>query len=137
MRKKIWVWVIFLSACSPHSLEECQQDGETIGRAILKELQRVESVGDLVRVGPRLKKEYAKLVWLIIAAKKYQDILPQENFSEAIGFEVSESLKKEFIRVYQLEGCQEVMEGLQRESLHKLDLYHKRLQVILKNEMSR
>jgi len=137
MRKKIFALLIILSGCSPSSLEEYQVEGENIARAILKHLEKVESVSDLVREGPKLKKEYALLVQVMIQAKKYQGGHPNEEVSEPIGVEVSDALKKEFMRVYQLEGCQEVMEGLQRESLHKLDLFHRRLQTVLKIETPR
>lgn len=130
MRKKICALLILLVSCSPGSLEEYQLEGENIAKALLRHLERVESVGDLIKEGPKLKKEYALLVQVMIAAKIYQNKHPDEEVSEPIGLEVSEALKNEFMRIYQLEGCQEVMEGLQRESLHKLDLFHKRSQAL-------
>jgi hypothetical protein len=113
-------------ACSPSSREEYRLEGEDIGRGIVKILQRVHSAGDLKREGPRLKKEYAKLVDLMIAAKKVDGRLEDFDSESVSSNSVSEALKAEFMRVYQLEGCAELMGPLQRESLHKLDLYQKR-----------
>ena len=124
MKKKIFILVVLLYGCSPSSLEDYHWEGENIAKAILYSLEKVESTHDLAHEGVRLKKEFARLTRLIIAASKYQSKHPSEEIRELIGFEVSEKLKKEFIRIYQIEGCQQVMEELQRESLHRLDLFH-------------
>lgn len=120
--------MILCVACAPHSMEEYKLEGEGIAKSLLKQLEKVHSVNDLVETGPRLKKEYAKLLQLMVAAKKYQNAHPEEEVGDPIGLEVSDALKREFIRIYQLEGCSDVMEALQRESLHKLDLSYRRLE---------
>ena len=129
---KMWkiflVLAFLLSSCSPSSSREYQLEGEDIAKAILKRLERVQSAGDLVREGPKLKKDYAKLVQVMIAAREYQERCPLEEVALQPRMEVSDALKREFMRVYQLEGCHELMEALQRESLHKLDLHQKRLE---------
>ena len=137
MQKKIFIFFVFLSGCAPSSLEDYHFEGEVIAKAILHSLEKVESVHDLVCEGGKLKKEFSRLVRVMVAAGKYHAQHPNEEESALIGFEVSERLKKEFMRVYQIEGCQEVMEGLQRESLHKLDLFHKRSQLVLQTEKCR
>ncbi len=128
MRNFYFVLALILVACSPSSIEEFQFEGENIAKRLLKQLEKVHSVSDLKREGPKLKKEYAHLARLMIAAKKFQNSHPNEEEPGLEGLEVSEDLKKEFIRIYQLEGCLELMEELQRESLHKLDLYRLRLE---------
>ena len=130
MRKIYFVLLLILSACSPNSIQEFQFEGEGIAKKLLHELARVHSLSDLKKEGPNLKKEYAHLIDVMIAAKKYQDRHPDDEVPSQIGFEVSEALKKEFMRIYQLEGCAEVMEALQRESLHKLDSYHQRREAL-------
>ncbi len=121
---------LFCVGCSPSSIEEFQFEGEDVAKGLLKELGRVYSLSDLKKEGPKLKKEYEHLARLMIAAKKYQNRHPNDEVSGLIGFEVSEALKKEFMRIYQLGGCSEVMEELQRESLHKLDLFHRRSEAL-------
>ncbi len=128
MRKKFLVFLVFFVSCSPGSIKEYQIEGEDIAKNMIKILERVESVNDLERDSLKLKKEIAALVKIMIEAKKYQNSHPEEEVREPINFEVSEALKKEFMRIYQLEGCQDAMEALQRESLHKLDLYHRKLE---------
>lgn len=122
--------LLFCGGCSPSSIEEFQFEGEDIARGLLKQLEKVHSMSDLKREGPKLKKEYASLVEVMIAAKKFQNRHPDEEVPRIQRLEVSEALKKEFMRIYQLEGCAELMEALQRESLHKLDLYHRRLEAL-------
>ena len=128
MRNIYFVLLFFFAACSPSSIEEFQLAGEGIARGLLKQLEKVQSISDLKREGPKLKKEYAHLAQVMIAAKKFQNRHPDEEMPSLKRLEVSEALKKEFIRIYHLEGCSELMEALQRESLHKLDLYHRRLE---------
>jgi hypothetical protein len=126
MRKKFFCALVFLTSCSPGSIREYQIEGEDVARNITKILERVNSPQDLERESLKLKKEYALLVKVIIDAKKYQNNHPEEEVRGVFSSEVSDSLKKEFMRIYQIEGCQDVMEALQRESLHKLDVYHRK-----------
>ncbi len=128
MRFQIFALLFLFISCSPNSVQEYQLEGEGIAKAILKRLERVQSISDLEREGPRLKKEFAALVNVMIAAKEYVERCPLEEAAEPPSLEVSNALKREFMRVYQLEGCLELMEALQRESLHKLDLHQKRLE---------
>jgi hypothetical protein len=136
MRKKFFALIFLMISCSPVTQQEYQYEGEEVAKCILKILQKVESLADLNREALKLKKEYAKLTKVMIEAKKFQQKHPETEVSLQVGLEVSESLKKEFIRIYQLEGCQEKMEALQRESLHKLHL-HQRRQEGLKSETYR
>ncbi len=129
---RFFALLIFCVSCSPSSMAEFQLEGEGIAKTVLARLQEVESVSDLVREGPRLKKEFASLVKVMIEAKKYRAENPEEEAPVLVRLEVSEALKREFIRVYQLEGCAEVMEGLQRESLHRLD-YHRMRSLLQKS----
>ena len=126
MRKIYFCLICILVSCSPNSIEEFQLEGEAVAKELLNDLVKVQSLKDLKSEGPKLKKEYNQLVEIMIAAKKFQNRHLGDEVPGHIGLEVSEALKKEFIRIYQLEGCLEVMEALQRESLHKLDLYHQR-----------
>ncbi len=123
---RLAICILLITSCSPSSIDEFQLEGEDIAKELLKELVKVHSLSDLKREGPKIKKEYLHLVDVMIAAKKYQNRHPNDEVPGQIGLEASEALKKEFIRVYQLEGCSELMEALQRESLHKLDLFHLR-----------
>jgi hypothetical protein len=126
MRKKFFLLIFLLISCSPASPKEYQYEGEDVCKSILKILQKIESVSDLNREGVRLKKEYAKLVKVMIEAKKFQLRHKEIELIAPSNFEVSQALKSEFIRIYEIEGCQEKMEALQRESLHKLHQYQRR-----------
>lgn len=126
MRKKFFCALVFLTSCSPGSIREYQIEGEDVAKNIIKILEKVESPQDVERDSLKLKKEYAALVKIVIDARKYQQNHPGEEVRGPISSEVSDKLKKEFIRIYQIEGCQDVMEALQRESLHKLDLYQRK-----------
>lgn len=113
----------FLASCGPSTPEEYRCEGESIIRLLCKDLQKVESASDLKTEGPKIKKRFAELTRLMILAKKRQLSHPDEWMLEQPSTYLSDELKTEFIRIYQLDGCQKLMEDLQRESLHRLDRF--------------
>ena len=125
--KSLFFLMLICVGCGPNTAEEYQSEGERIAKRILVQLERVESLADIKREGPKLRQEFWQLTTLMITAREHGIAHPEESVSQGRG-EISEALKQEMMRVYRLEGCQEAMEELQRESLHRLDLHHKCLQ---------
>jgi hypothetical protein len=111
---------IALAACSPTSLEEYHYEGENIAKEIALELTKVHSEKDLFRLAPKLKKKFSLMVDLMVAARKCQK-RSEEDFYHG-SEEASDLLKEELIRIYEIDGCQETLEEMQREALHRLDL---------------
>lgn len=111
------------AACSPTTLSEYQLEAEGVAKALIDDLEKVQTERDLVEKAPRLKKRYHQLVDLMIAAKKHERQHPEEEREGSLGREVSEALRCELFRVYMLEGCKEKLEEIERESLHKLDQF--------------
>ena len=79
--------------------------------------------GELQMAVPRLRHQYNALVDIMIEAheslKDEQVVARQSRWSDA--------LRAEIIRLYALEGAQEIMERAQREALTRLDAYEKEL----------
>lgn len=116
-------WLIFallFVSCGPASMEEFQCEGERVALALTRDLEKVESLQDLKAESPQLKKKFAELVDLMLAARKYQLKHPDEEAPNEPNLDISNSLKAEFVRIYRIEGCQEIMEEIQRESLYRL-----------------
>lgn len=117
-----------MTGCSPSSLEEYYYEGESLGKELLRDLESIQTAADLYQNQAKLKKRFKMLVKLMIAAKEYELSHKEEELSFSPNRHMSEALKKEFIRIYQIEGCQEMMENLQRESLHKLSRFDHEMQ---------
>lgn len=116
--------VFFLLGCSPSSLEEYHLEGEDLVCALANELQSIQTADDLSAKSSVLKKYFHNLVDLANQARAYQmqettgSAMAHANLSDA----ASLHLQQEMIRIYQIDGCQTIMESLQRDSLHKLIL---------------
>ena len=114
---------LLLSGCAPASLGEYRTEGEDHIKKLMHELSQVESLSGLEARQLKLKKRFTAIVDLIIAAKKFQAKHPEENTEITVWqVEMSDALKRELIRVYAIEGCAELMEEIERDALHKLDL---------------
>lgn len=122
MRRYLFAF-FFLVSCGPHTREEYRCEGESVARQLHSDLTRIESLSDLKAEAPKIKKRFINLTDLMIRAKKRQRMQTDEFDVDEKNTYLSDQLKAEFIRIYQIEGCQKLMEDLQRESLHRLDLY--------------
>lgn len=120
MRRYLFVLLI-LTGCGPSTPEEYRSEGESILRHLQSDLNKVESLVDLKVRAPRIKKKFTELTELMIRIKKTQLTYPADWVQQPLNTYLSDQLKTEFIRIYQIDGCQKLMEDLQRESLHRLD----------------
>jgi hypothetical protein len=108
----------FLLACSPSTLSEWRVEGISIVRDLVEELEQIETLKDLQVRNSSIKKKYNKLVQIMIEAEKYDEedaVRPGSFFSDA--------LRDQYIRIYRIEGGKEELFDMQKEGLHKLDLY--------------
>jgi hypothetical protein len=119
-----------LSACAPNSLEDFQQEGQSLARQLATELQNVQTREDLQKASPKLKKRFDQLVALMIEARKFQ----QAHSEESSAFDLystdpatSDMLLCELKRVYRIESGREIIEKAQKESLIKLDAFERGL----------
>lgn len=123
--KRLFILLLFasLSGCSPSSICEYRTEGEEPIKRLIYELSQIETVGQLEAREGRLKKCFSSLVDLMIAAKKFQAKRHDEGGEVTFWqLELSEALRREMIRIYEIEGCSELMEEIERDALHKLDI---------------
>ena len=126
--RNIMKYLLFLSlfcliGCSPTSLDEYHYEGESVARQLLIDLEKVNSQEELISQSSKLKKRFSTIVDLVIAARKHQLKHPDDEIT-TMEHTISDLLKNEFTRIYQIEGCQGIMESMQRESLHRLDRFN-------------
>lgn len=119
-------FLLILTACSPSSIDDFKQEGEARCRRLVRLLESVQDHEDLLKKEPDLKKEFTKLIDLVIEARTYQ----LENPEQVPALEespLSDDLKEQMIRVYHIDGGREIMERAQREPLLKLDSFEKKI----------
>lgn len=114
-----------LGACQPNSPDDFYNEGTSIVKSLILDLREVNSKEELQELSPRIKKKMHKLSSLMIMTAKYHKKHPSEAQREFLHSDrlYSDMLLDEFKRLYTIEGCQEIMEVLQRDALHKLDAY--------------
>ncbi len=120
---------LFLLGCQPNSPDDFQSEGAALAKALVLDLREIQSREDFLLAAPKVKKKVQKFVDLMILAAEYHNKHKEElQKSEEGDRYYSHLLLEEFKRIYAIQGCQEVMETLQRDSLHQLDAYLKTLQ---------
>jgi len=124
----IIVMACFLQGCSPSSLEDFRQEGQSVERALIKEMQKIHSREQLVAAQPRLSWLFEKLVKVIIEGRDWRDNHPlMEEFPLSNADKrLSDVLRAELIRLYQLEGGRDLVEQCQRKALNRLDAFEQR-----------
>jgi hypothetical protein len=117
----------FLVGCSPGSLSDYRHEGESTCRDIIGNLQSIETREDVARLEPILKRNFEKLVSVIIEARHFQIKYPEEALALPVLIEsdLSDLLKEELERIYRIEGGKEIVERAQREAMLRLDGFEK------------
>lgn len=122
----LMLWV-FLSGCSPHSVEDFHHEGQAYSRALIRDLQKVHSREELAQSASQLKKHFEKLVDLMIRARTFQEEHPEESLSVPFQSEttISDELEEALRRIYLIEGGREIVERTQQEALVRLDAFER------------
>ena len=125
----LFLGLFFLFGCQPTSLEDFQWEGSALLRNLLKDLSTIETREDLALQEPLLKKDFERIVDLIIQARTFQQKNPELEISfQSINPALNLSLKEELKRIYEMEGGRECIERSQREAMLKLDAKEKLIQ---------
>src|SRR3990167_2666676 len=103
-----------LFGCHPSTLEELQWDAEEQIHCLAEELHLIESKEMLQRAGPKIKKRLNKIACWLVEMRQFP-LVPKESTL------VSEQLFAELARLYEIPGCRECMESLEKEAVQILD----------------
>lgn len=119
---RIFLLVVSLTvfSCSSPSPDDYREEGQGIVRSLVHDLQKVRTRQDLIAAVPKLQMQFERLVDVIIAAEQHCD--SKGAASEAFGDHLlSDELRTELLRVYQLpEGC-ELIEKCQEGAFTRLE----------------
>ncbi len=123
--------LIFLSSCSSSHLEDCRERGREVTKILLSELKEIKKKEDLSAKAATLKSLFNELVDRMIEGreilKKSQGIEEIKEFSRK-DLILSQELRMELKRIYQIEGGRECIEKFQEGALLRLDAYEKLLE---------
>lgn len=119
--------LLVLTACSPNSIEDFHHEGQTCGRALILDLQKISSREELAFAAPILKKHFETLVDLMIRARAFQESHPEESLALPFASQttISDELEEELRRIYKIEGGREIIERAQQEALVQLDAFER------------
>lgn len=125
----VFFLVLTVTSCGPRSLEDYREEGAGITRSLIKELTATRSREELLQAAPNLKKQFERLVDVMIAAREFREKHPKAESLELtkIDHELSDQLRCELNRLYALEGGREIIEKCQETALHRLDAFEQRL----------
>lgn len=123
----VFLFLVFaLTACQRPSAAYFQEQGYQKIEELITELQKIESIDELLAHEIQLKTLYEELVDLIIQAKVYQKKHKVYWKTEAMHQGVNEELRRELNRLYKLPGGKEIMEKYQLQACQRLDAFEKK-----------
>lgn len=119
---------LLLTGCGSSSLDDFQEEGEGVTRSLVQELQSIHTREDLLNSSASLQGLFDKLVDVMIAAQQYRDKHPQldQNVVSKPNRELSDQLRIELNRLFQIEGGREIIEKYQDPSLQRLDAFERK-----------
>jgi len=120
--------LILLAGCGPSSSEDFKEQGKTLSRHLLAELQSIHSRDELTKATPRFQMIFDEMVSVMIATREFAEKHPKSEMTELNDEDhhQSEELRFELNRIYKIDGCREIIEKSQRQPLQRLDIYEKR-----------
>ncbi len=124
---KYFLWftalVFSVSSCSSQGPEHFQEKSRNKTMELIRELQKVECLEDIIQKSVCFKGLYLELVDLSIEVQKYQKKHETYWELEAEDFTLSDELRFEFVRIYKILGAKELMEKCQMSALLRLDAF--------------
>ncbi|NGX58729.1 MAG: hypothetical protein K940chlam3_01637 [Chlamydiae bacterium] len=123
------ILLLFLTSCGPQSLEDYRREGRESVRALTNELRQIQTRQDLVAAAPLLKKQFNRIVDLMIAARETYESHPgmdSMGLSEE-DHEYSNQLRVEIERISRIEGAEKLLAKCQEEALNRLHVHQQRI----------
>jgi hypothetical protein len=112
---------LLLVGCAP-SVESCRRDAEATQLAMRRLLSEVQTQQQLKAALPKLRRHYLELARLMVAVERAYD-RDEWLYSEKMEScsEISEELRGELVRLYQLPNGRDLMEEAQEDALRLLE----------------
>lgn len=121
-------WILFLfifSSCSENSLEDYRESGRSQTKTLIKKLESIHSIQDLLVHENSLENLFFKLSDLMVRARQsHQELLPLEKEDLIL----SDKLRNELNRIFLIPGGKKVIESCQEKALTHLSICEKQLE---------
>jgi hypothetical protein len=116
--------LLLLVGCGSRSLEDFREEGEQTTRSLVAELRQIHTRQELINASPKLKPLFNKLAVTMIAAREFQRTYPDQERLDLHDRDhgLSDQLRSELNRLYQLDGGREIIEKCEEDALKKLSL---------------
>ena len=108
-------------------MQDYRSRGRSELRTLIVELQSIHSRQELVQDEAKLQKQFLELTDTMISAQNFYkkhpeaELLELSDEDERLSFE----LRHELSRLCRIDGCRDLLEKIQEESLHKLSTSEK------------
>ena len=122
----IWIFLIFVVACSHKSPDYFLAQGRSINQELLEEMQQIDDLDGLIEALPRMQKLYGRLVDVIVEAKKWQIRHKTSWQPTSEDTALSQQLSRELERLYQMPTARAILEKAQETALIRLDSLEKK-----------
>jgi hypothetical protein len=125
---RVLLGVMILSSCAARSMDDYYEEGQTVIRLLVIELEKIHSRQDAIKAASSIKNLFLELVNIMIAAEEFSRKNNRNDINDSIRRESiwSDRLREELNRVYSIEGVQEIIEKYQEQSLYRLDAFEKK-----------
>ncbi len=110
--------MLLLSSCQSDSRESFQRSGKQLTSRMAELLSGVDSRQACLERESELESLYLQYAALIVRAEAFLKKHPMDLSDDD---SVSEVLRRELLRVYEIDGCREIVERAQREAIHHLN----------------
>jgi len=122
----LFSFLLLFSSCSKTTVEDYQEEGLEIVRVLVHELHKIDNRQQLLESSLKLENLFNELVDLMIVAQEFQKHSPNQKETPYKTHLLSHRLRLELNRLYQIEGCRQLIEKYEEQALHRLDFYEKR-----------
>jgi hypothetical protein len=110
-------FLVTLFSCTPSTHEDMKKEGQKIISQIILELHSITTREELVKKRNVLKKNFDRLALLIIESEKINNNIYKDDEDFNL---YSDELKNQMIRIYEIDGGQELIESYQKNALRLL-----------------
>lgn len=134
----MYVYLIFIlfffSSCSESTLEDYRESGRSNTKTLIKKLEKVHTIQDLILQEKSLENLFFNLSELMVKARQnHQELLPLEKEDLIL----SDKLRNELNRIFLIPGGKKILESCQEKALTHLSIFEKQIEKKNKPDMEK
>jgi hypothetical protein len=111
------LFLLLFCSCNPSTQDDIKKESQKITSNLLNDLKTIKNKEELYKKRIVLKKRFDELAKLMVEADK---ITQNEDLEDEENSYLNENLKIELLKIYNLDGGQEIIEQCQKNALRLL-----------------